>query len=110
MHAAYIFNRVKRSENGGMVDNFWIRDTTVDAREINVNLSNASNKITRNTVFLDQSYRIPFSFINKNGTRKERLRAKVYRDSIFASGDSLAIEQLLFDESRRRQETASTGI
>ena len=104
MHAAYIFNRVKRSENGGMVDNFWIRDTTVDAREINVNLSNASNKITRNTVFLDQSYRIPFSFINKNGTRKERLRAKVYRDSIFASGDSLAIEKLLVDESRKEEE------
>ena len=104
MHAAYIFNRVMRSEHGCMVDNFFIRDTTVDASEINVNLSNASNKITRNTVFLDQSYRIPFSFINKNGTRKERLRAKVYRDSIFASGDSLAIEQLLFDESRKEEE------
>ena len=36
MNAGYIFNRIKKSENGGIVDNFWIRDTTVDAREISV--------------------------------------------------------------------------
>ena len=71
MHAGYIYNKVERSENGGVVDNFWIRDTTVDAREIDVNLRDASNALKKNTLYLDQSYRIPFSFINKIKARKD---------------------------------------
>ena len=65
MHAGYIYNMVSRSENGGILDNYWIRDTTVDAREINVALSDASSKIKKNTIFLDQQYRIPFNFLKK---------------------------------------------
>ena len=95
MHAGYIYNRVEKSENGGIVDNTWIRDTTVDAREIEVHLQNASNKIKKNTVFLDQSYRIPFSFIDNLGHRKERRAEKARRDSIMASGDTTAINALL---------------
>ena len=71
MHAGYIYNKVERSENGGIVDNFWIRATTVDAREIDVNLRDASNSLKKNTLYLDQSYRIPFSFINKLRARKD---------------------------------------
>ena len=71
MHAGYIYNKVERSENGGIVDNFWIRDTTVDAREIDVNLRDASNSLKKNTLYLDQSYRIPFSFINKLRAKKD---------------------------------------
>ena len=95
MHAGYIYNRVEKSENGGIVDNTWIRDTTVDAREIEVHLQNASNKIKKNTVFLDQSYRIPFSFIDNLGHRKEKRAEKARRDSIMASGDTTAINALL---------------
>ena len=65
MHAGYIYNMVSRSENGGITDNYWIRDTTVDAREISVALSDASSKIKKNTLFLDQQYRIPFNFLRK---------------------------------------------
>ncbi len=65
MHAGYIYNMVSRSENGGILDNYWIRDTTVDAREIKVALSGASSKIKKNTLFLDQQYRIPFNFLKK---------------------------------------------
>lgn len=71
MHAGYIYNKVERSENGGIVDNFWIRDTTVDAREIEVNLRDASNALKKNTLYLDQTYRIPFSFINKLRAKKD---------------------------------------
>lgn len=63
MHAGYIYNMVSRGENGGVRDNMWIRDTTVDAREISVALSRASSRIKKNTVFLDQQYRIPFYFL-----------------------------------------------
>ena len=98
MHAGYIFNRIEKSENGGIVDNFWIRDTTVDAREIDIHLRDASNMVRRNTVFLDQSYRIPFNFIEKIRGRKERKRAEAVRDSIMASGDSTAIAAFLEKE------------
>ena len=65
MHAGYIYNMTGRDENGGIVDNFWIRDTTVDAKEIAVNLANANSLLKKNTVFLDQQYRIPFNFLKK---------------------------------------------
>ena len=71
VHGGFIHNKVIRSENGGIQDNFWIRDTTVDAREINVFLSDAANTIKKNTVFLDQTFRIPFTFINKIRARKD---------------------------------------
>ena len=74
MHAGYIYNMVRRQENGGMRDISWIRDTTVEARDIKVNLLNAQSKIKKNTVFLDQQLRIPFTFI-------ERLRAR--RDTTY---------------------------
>ena len=62
-HGGIIWNTVNRAENGGITDNMWIRDTTVDVREISVNLSSATNKYMKRSVFLDQSVRIPFSFI-----------------------------------------------
>ena len=81
MHAGYIHNKVSRNENGGMTDVKWIRDTTVDARDIPVNLSKASSEVRKNTFFLDQQLRIPFNFINK-------IRAR--RDSTFVfNADSL---------------------
>ena len=64
-HAGFIFNQVKRNENGGVVDNFWIRDTTVGSREVAVRLTDADNRIYKRTWFLDQTCRIPIGFINK---------------------------------------------
>ena len=104
MHAGYIYNKVKKSENGGIVDNFWIRDTSVDAREIDVNLTKASNTIKKNTIFLDQSYRIPFSFINKIGKRKETKAENARKDSIMSSGDSTAIKKYLEEEAAAQEQ------
>ena len=64
-HAGYIYNGVNRSENGGIRDLSMIRDTTAEAREIDVFLNGASSKIKKNVLFLDQQYRIPFTFINR---------------------------------------------
>ncbi len=104
MHAGYIYDRIERSENGGVVETKWIRDTTVDSREIEVYLSNASNKLKRNTLFLDQTYRIPFTFLDKEvraQRKEEKLNRKItkmemmHRDSIMATGDSLLIAALM---------------
>ena len=104
MHTGFIYNKVTRSENGGVVDNFWIRDTTVDAREIDVYLKDASSTTKKNTVFLDQSYRIPFTFIENLKGRKERKQQEALRASIMESGDSLAIAALLQKEAKELEE------
>jgi len=71
MHAGYIYNMVSRHENGGMRDIGMIRDTTLDSRDIRVTLSGARSKIKKNTVFLDQQLRIPFTFIEKWRARRD---------------------------------------
>ena len=91
MHAGYIYNKIHRSENGGIIDEAWIRDTTVDAREIDVYLRDANNELKKNTLFLDQTYRIPLTFITDLKNRKEIKQQEAVRDSIMASGDSTAI-------------------
>ncbi|MBR1927875.1 MAG: putative porin [Bacteroidales bacterium] len=88
MHAGYIHNKVARTENGGITDLSMVRDTTLDAREYSVHLTNASSQIIRKTFFLDQQYRIPFTFINRI---QENKMDKAYRERILASGDSTMI-------------------
>ena len=43
----------------------------MDSRDIKVNLSGAKSKIVKNTFFLDQQLRIPFTFINKLKARRD---------------------------------------
>lgn len=65
-HAGLISNKVSRGENGGLADISGIRDTTIKARELATRLdTKARSTIRKTTVFLDQQYRIPFTFINK---------------------------------------------
>lgn len=102
MHAGYIYNKVGRSENGGTVDQDgdfnWIRDTTVkDVREINVRLRDASSLLKKHTLFLDHSYRVPFSAL---AGLKERKAEKRYKDSLMTYGDSLEIAEYLEYEAK----------
>lgn len=71
LHAGYIYNKIVRGENGGMVDNRYIRDTLLESREIPVNLADASSTLSKNTFFLDQQLRIPFNFIEKAKARRD---------------------------------------
>ena len=80
------------------------------SREIDVRLKDASTLIKKNTIFLDQTYRIPFTFIRKMQERKVLKRANMYRDSVLATGDSLAImkmEELLAEKQEMRDEKAA---
>lgn len=91
-HLGYISNKIDRTENGGIADNFWIRDTTVGSKEIATKLSKAANLLKKKTVFLDQTYRIPFNFIARMRDRKAlKVQNQHYRDSVTATGDSGAI-------------------
>lgn len=62
-HGGIIGNMLKKRENGGMTDSFWLRDTTVDSREIPVFFETGRNKIKKTTFFLDQQYRFPLPFL-----------------------------------------------
>ena len=70
-HGGFIYNRLTRQESGGVQDNMWVRDTIVDVREIEVNLAAASNRYKKMTFFYDQSYRIPFEFLERLKHRKD---------------------------------------
>ena len=81
-HAGVISNTISHEENGGVQDGFWVRDTTVEAREISVVLNNASNSIKKRTAFLDQQYRIPLSFIKDIFTPKDTSQAEASADTL----------------------------
>lgn len=71
MHVGYISNKISQGENGGIVDNYWIRDTTVDSRDVRVALQNASSKVKKKTAFLEQQLRIPFTFLERMKSRRD---------------------------------------
>ena len=112
MHVGYIYNRVKKSENGGIKDLSWIRDTTVDAREIEVYLRDASNDLKKNTIFLDQSYRIPLTFLDKDVRAEKKLRKQedFILDSLMTAGDSLAIAEYKHKIETRRISKENSAV
>ena len=81
-HAGYLYNGVSRGENGGVVNLRDIRDTTMNARELSVFMNKSKSKIKKNVLFLDQQYRIPFTFLDK---LKERAENKNSGDSTMVS-------------------------
>ncbi len=67
----YIFSRVKKNENGGVSDLSMVLDTIIDARTIPVALKEATTAVKRNTLFITQSYGIPFNFNRKDTNKTE---------------------------------------
>ena len=66
LHFGYMGQNVNRTENGGIKDVFWVCDTTVDAKSIEVNLQDAKTTLKRRTLFLTQSLAVPMNFFRKN--------------------------------------------
>lgn len=84
-HAGYIFNSVKSDENGGMVDPYWLRDTTVDVQAIPIKMKDATSVTKKHVVYLDQSYRLPFAMVKLMFTKRDSTE-KAQRDSLKALG------------------------
>ena len=61
-----IRQRVIRDENGGVADPFWIRDTSVETKSIEVNLSSANNVYKRRQYFIHQTLAVPMNFFRKD--------------------------------------------
>jgi len=66
LNAGYIGQKIRRNENGGLKDPFWVQDTIVDPKTVEVNLKNAYNELKRRTVYLTHSLSIPMNFFRKD--------------------------------------------
>ena len=66
LHFGYMGQNVNRNENGGVQDTFWVTDTTVDAKAIEVNLQDAKTTLKRRTLFLTQTLAVPMNFFRKD--------------------------------------------
>jgi len=62
----HIRQSVVRGENGGIQDSFWVRDTSVEAKSIEVNLSDADNVLKRRSWFIHQTLAVPMNFFRKD--------------------------------------------
>ncbi len=71
MHAGYIYQGIKRQENGGVVDDHAILDTIIDARTLAVVFDDADNVYKRNTFFITHSYGIKL-IKSKDTTQKDK--------------------------------------
>ena len=113
LHAGYISNNVSQKENGGIEDNFWIRDTTVDTREVQIYLSNASSKTVKKTLFLDQQYRIPLTFLIDLFKKKEpadSTAAQVPDSVAVAPADSMDAFAMMPDSTAAEVKDVTTAF
>ena len=95
-NAGFIHQNISRQENGGVSDPSFVRDTVVDAKTIPVYLSNANNKLSRNTVFINHSYNVSL--------KRDRNRGMTDTTDVALPGDSLFMDtpadSLSFDRNR----------
>lgn len=61
MHSGYISQSIKRTENGGLIDDSVVLDTSKieETKDLAYNLESAENHLKRSTFFLTHSYGIP---------------------------------------------------
>lgn len=75
MNSGYIYQGIKREENGGVRSDADILDTLIDVKSVPYTLGEAFNKLRRNTLFLTQSYGIPIRFSRRDTTQQDSIKA-----------------------------------
>ena len=99
-HAGLIHHNITRQENGGIQDSYMVRDTTVDAKTIAVNLQEAQNKLSRNTFFIDHSYNIHLE------SKSRRMRKAMEDDSVLAA----AVDSIVALRMQRYAEAVDAAV
>jgi len=93
----FIHNNIYRQENGGASDTWQVRDTTLEAKAVNVRMKNASNDYSRNSFFIHHHYSLAFRDVKAYfENRKHQKAAKVQldlflADSIACANDTLGV-------------------
>jgi hypothetical protein len=77
-HAGYIYNGVNNKENGGVVNDFFVKDTVVNSDVIDVKLKSALNVLSSNTYFLTHSYGIPLNLFKRDSLEAATEGTMVY--------------------------------
>lgn len=100
MHAGYLTNSLKREENGGISDDYYIQDTVVEARTIPINLTQAESRLRSKSLYITQTFSIPLSFFKKGdslGTAPKDSLGTVPKDTLAtASADSTGKGTVVF--------------
>ena len=99
-HDGLIHHNITRQENGGIQDSYMVRDTTVDAKTIAVNLQEAQNKLSRNTFFIDHSYNIHLE------SKSRRMRKAMEDDSVLAA----AVDSIVALRMQRYAEAVDAAV
>ncbi len=53
-HFNYVFNRIEAQENGGIIDNYMVTDTSISTNEINTRLTDGLSFVKDRQMFFDQ--------------------------------------------------------
>lgn len=109
MNAGFIHQNITREENGGVQDSYMVRDTTVDAKTIAVNLQNAQNKLSRNTFFISQSYNISLKGRHRKAEADEMPEDTTGNSLYIQDSVSVAVDSASTADSVFVADTAAAG-
>ena len=84
-HVAYMFTNVANRENGGIVNDSDITDTIVPSEDIAVRLTDAHNRLRKQTVLFTHSLGIPINFFKK----QKDTTTKIGEGTLIYLGNSL---------------------
>jgi len=102
----HIRQRIERQENGGIQDSFWIRDTTVEAKSIDVNLTSADNLYKRRSTFIHQTLNVPLNFFRKDRdslSLGEGTMAQIGHSGEFTTYSKLYTDQIAANDTKGRE-------
>jgi hypothetical protein len=87
VHAAYTFNNIANRENGGISNDRDITDTIITSEDIDVRLTDAHNKLRKQTFIFTHSLGIPVTFFNKQN--RDSTKTKIGEGTLIYLGNSL---------------------
>ena len=94
IHTGYIYNMGDIQENGGVIDDYFVKDSLVELPEnVPMNLKSAFNRFKGHTFFVTQSYGLPLNAMKKN--RIERLQKLIADQEALKNPDTLNTQDTL---------------
>ena len=110
-HGGFIYNGWSNKENGGITDDFFILDTLIDSRGIEVSLRSAASQIHKYTFFVTQSYSVPVSVFSRDTSRQDDRRDSTRQDdgTVVYFGHAAEYTTLTRSYSDRIEPTDSIG-
>jgi len=87
-HFNYMFHNIANRENGGILRDSDITDTVITSEDIDIRLTDAFNKLRKQTFFLTHSLGVPINLLNKQ-KNPDNTEAKIGEGTLIYFGNSL---------------------